>query len=85
MPTSTVDATYLNVTFRRTQDSLSYDPAIKYGNNLTGWTTAQNGVNGVIITVTPNIEPGVDSVLVRIPRSLAAGSKFFARLEVAIP
>lgn len=84
-PTSTVDATYLNVTFRRTQDSLSYDPAIEYGNNLTGWTTAQNAVNGVIITVTPNIEPGVDSVLVKIPRSLAGGQKFFARLKVTVP
>ena len=85
LPTSTLDATYLNVTFRRTQESSSYDPAIEYGNDLTGWTTAQNGVDGVIVTVTPNIEPGVDSVLVRIPRSLAAGSKFFARLRVTIP
>lgn len=84
-PTSTVDTTYLNVTFRRTQESISYNPAIEYGNNLTGWTTAQNGVNGVIITETPNIEPGVDSVLVKIPRSLAAGSKFFARLKVTVP
>ncbi|MEY3896319.1 MAG: hypothetical protein RLZZ214_1839, partial [Verrucomicrobiota bacterium] len=75
-------------TFRRTTISLS-QPGIgikvEYGSELTGWQTAVAGVNGVTISVTAGIESGVDEVNVRIPRSLATGAKFFARLNVAVP
>ena len=87
LPTVTTDATYLNFTFRRTDDSAPYGPFVEYGSTLQGWTEAEAGVNGVIINETNDIEPGVDSVEVKIPRSLAdaPGTEFFARLRVDIP
>jgi hypothetical protein len=65
-----------------------YDEAdimIEYGSELTGWQAAVGGVNGVTVSVTSGIESGMDEVNVRIPRALARGSKFFARLSVMIP
>ena len=56
---------------------------VEYGSELTGWQTATAGVNGVTTVVASGIEPGVDEVAVRIPRSLAQGAKFFVRLNVA--
>lgn len=87
LPTSTIDATYLNFEFRRTDDSASYNPFVQYGTNLGGWTAAQNGVNGVIVTVDDNFyNATTDRVTVRIPRSLASpDTKLFARLRVNIP
>lgn len=87
LPTTTVDATYLNFVFRRTDESVSYNPGAQYGNSLTGWTTAQNGVNGVIVEVEDNFfNATTDRVTVRIPRALATpGTKLFARLSVNIP
>lgn len=87
LPTSTLDATYLNFVFRRTDESASSNPFVQYGSTLGGWTPAQNGVNGVIITVEDNFYNGTtDRVTVRIPRSLAApDTKLFARLRVNIP
>jgi hypothetical protein len=58
---------------------------IEYGSELTGWQAAVGGVNGVTVSVTSGIESGMDEVNVRIPRALARGSKFFARLSVMIP
>jgi autotransporter-associated beta strand protein len=75
-------------TFRRTQTSLT-QPGIEikteYSSGLTGWQSAVAGVNGVSANVTTGIEPGVDEVSVRIPRSLIPGPRCFARLNVAIP
>ena len=87
LPTTTVDATYLNFTFRRTDESAPYNPFVEYGSTLQGWTQAQAGVDGVIVNETNDIEPGVDSVEVKIPRALAdaPGTEFFARLRVDIP
>ncbi|MBN8458675.1 MAG: autotransporter-associated beta strand repeat-containing protein [Verrucomicrobia bacterium] len=89
MPTVTTDATYLNFVFRRSDVSAEYHPFVQYGTDLTGWTAAQNGTNGVIITEENDPfpgEPGIDRVTVRIPRALAApGSQLFARLRVEIP
>ena len=87
-PTAAVVGEEFVFTFRRTTVSLT-QPGIgikaEYGSELTGWQTAVAGVNGVTINVTTGIEPGVDEVTVRIPRSLATGPKFFARLNVAVP
>ena len=87
VPTLTLDATYLNFVFRRTDDSAPFDPFVEYGTALTGWTEAQGGVNGVIVNEDNNFYGGnIDRVTVRIPRALASpGSKLFARLHVDIP
>ena len=87
LPTVTLDPTYLNFTYRRTDESASYNPFVEYGNTLAGWTPAQNGVDGVIINETPDgFGAGIDSVEVKIPRALAApGTKLFARLRIDIP
>lgn len=89
LPTITLDRTYLNFTFRRTDESASYDPLVEYGSTLTGWFDAEAGepvLFPVIINeVDEGFGAGVDSVQVRIPRSLAVNDKLFARLKVTIP
>ena len=89
LPTITIDGNYLNFTFRRTDASASYDPLVEYGSTLTGWLDAEAGepvLTPVIINeVNDGFDEGVDSVEVRIPRSLAVDDKLFARLKVTIP
>ncbi len=84
-PTSTDDGTYLVFTYIRT-DAANDDPnttiEVEYGNDLTGWTTAVNAVNGVIINVTPD-SPS-DIVEVKIPKTEAVNGLLFARLNVVI-
>lgn len=75
-------------TFRR-RDSAAADPGtiitVQYGSNLVGWTTAQNGVNGVSIDATTDLGGGFHQVTVAIPRALAGGTgKLFARLNVVV-
>ena len=86
-PTITVDATYLNFVFRRTDDSAGLAPFVEYNSDLSAvWTEAEDGVNGVIIDeVDDGFGEGVDQVTVRIPRTLANGAKAFARLHVDTP
>jgi hypothetical protein len=87
-PTAMIVGNDLVYTFRRSTVSLS-QPGIaikvEYGSELTGWQTATAGVNGVTTAVTSGIEPGIDEVKVRIPRSLAQSAKFFVRLNVMMP
>ncbi|MGL5017975.1 MAG: PA14 domain-containing protein [Luteolibacter sp.] len=87
-PTAAIVGADLVYTFRRSTLSLS-QPGIaikvEYGSELTGWQTATGGTNGVTTVVTSGIEPGIDEVKVRIPRSLAQGAKFFVRLNVMMP
>jgi autotransporter-associated beta strand protein len=87
LPTVTVDATYLNFVFRRTDASADYDPFVEYGSNLSGWTEAAAGVDGVVVNKDDDFFGGsVDRITVRIPRALAApGTRLFARLRVDIP
>lgn len=87
LPTITTDATHVNFTFRRTDESAVLDPYVQYTTTLTGtWTDAQTGVNGVLVQETNNgFGTGVDSVTVKIPRTLASGGKLFARLRVEAP
>ena len=86
-PTATIDATYINFVFRRTDASASYAPFVEYNSNLGAtWTKAEAGVNGVVIDeVNDDFGAGIDRVTVRIPRTLASGAKIFARLRVDIP
>lgn len=89
LPTITVDGTYLNFVFRRSDESAVYAPFVEYGNTLSGWTPARQGVNGVIVITENNpvdLPANTDRVTVRIPRALAApGTRLFARLRVDIP
>ena len=88
-PTVTTDASNLVFTFRRTDLALTQPGIViiaEYGSNLSGWTTAVDGVNGISITETPDgFGAGVDRVDVTIPKTLATGSKLFCRLNVVIP
>ncbi len=93
-PVVTVDATYLNFVFRRTDASMALAPAqqpyVEYGSDLAGWTTAVQGApveNPVQIVVEDDFfAAGTDRVTVRIPRALATpGTKLFARLRADIP
>ncbi len=87
-PTISTDANNLIFTYRRTDLALTQSGisiAAEYGSDLVGWTPATNGVNGVAIVVTNDIEAGVDQVQVSIPKALASGAKMFARLNVVTP
>lgn len=87
LPTVSIDATYIDFVFRRTDDSAGYSPFVEYNVGLSGvWTEADGGVNGVVVNeVDDGFGVDVDQVTVRIPRALAAGGKIFARLHVNIP
>lgn len=86
LPTVSIDGTYLNFVFRRTDGSISYDPFVEYGSSLAGWTRANAGENGVIINEEGDFfGAGTDRITVRIPRALAVDTKLFARLRVDIP
>ena len=89
MPTVTPGAGNLVFTYRRSATSLT-QPGIaitaEYGSNLTTWTPAQHGVNGVTITTTPDgFGAGIDKVEVSIPQSLATGTMLFVHLKVTVP
>ncbi len=83
-----IEADYLLFSYRRT-DAANEDPgtviAADYGSDLSGWITATDGVDGVVILETDDIEPGVDQVNVYIPTTLAVGGKLFGRLVVTFP
>lgn len=90
LPTATTDANYLTVVYRRSDASASVAaaqrPYVEYGSTMGTWTKAQNGVSGVIITEDNDFHAaGMDRVTVKIPKTLAVGSKLFARLRADIP
>ncbi len=81
-----VDANNLTFVFRRTIASAAFNPFVEYSSDLAFWQKAQAGVDGVTVTEEPAFySTNVDRVTVTIPRSLATGSEFFARLQVNIP
>lgn len=84
----TSDPSNLVFTFRRT-DAADGDfntaIAVEYGSDLSGWTKAVNGENGVTIAVADDFHgAGIDKVTVSIPKSLAIDEKLFARLQVEV-
>jgi fibronectin-binding autotransporter adhesin len=86
LPIASTTATHLVFVFRRTDDSAAYDPFVEYGSDLTGWTAAEAGVNGVtILDEDDAFGTDIDRVTVTIPRALEVGAKMFARLRVDIP
>lgn len=86
LPKAVLNGDYLDFTFRRTVASAVFNPYVQYGSNLTGWTTAVNGQNGIIVIIgDEQPEAGVDLITVRIPKALATDDKLFGRLGVTIP
>ena len=88
-PTVAADGPNLVFTYRRT-DLSTTQPGIviraEYGSTLGGWMPATHGVSGISVAETDDYYgPGVDRVMVTIPKSLAVGSKIFARLNVTLP
>ena len=84
-PTATTDSTYLVFAYKRTSAANS-DPntaiKVEYGTALAGWNDALDGVDSVVIEVTPG---SPDIVVVKIPKTLASpGTKLFARLNVVV-
>jgi hypothetical protein len=77
------NATYFIFTYNR-KDDANTDPnttiKVEYCSDLTGWTTAVHDGTNIIITPTDN--GAIDSVQVKIIRTLAVGNKLFARLNV---
>ena len=74
---------YLVFTYRR-DTSANATVTVEHSTDLaTPWTTATNGVDGVVIVETPNgFPPDLDKVEVFIPRSSAS---MFSRLSVIVP
>ncbi len=74
-------------TFKRSDDAqadANTTIAVEYGSDLSGWTTATDGVEGVSIDDTAVPEAGFRTVVVTIPKALASGDKLFARLNVEV-
>lgn len=58
---------------------------VEYGSDLSGWTVAENGVNGVIIDDTGGAPPaGFKTVQVTLPAALDENGKIFVRLKVEV-
>ncbi|MFC7338747.1 beta strand repeat-containing protein [Haloferula chungangensis] len=88
-PTSVLDEAGSLVFTGRLSDLAAGDPntsiVIEYGSDLTGWTEATDGVDGVTITIVPDVyEPGIAQVTVSLPASLAVEGKLFVRMEATI-
>lgn len=86
-PTQVIVGSNLIFTYRRTDLSTTEAglvTSVEFGTNLSGWTTAVNGVGGVTITETPDgFGSGVDKVEVSIP--MGTETKLFARLKATLP
>ncbi|MEI6674866.1 MAG: autotransporter-associated beta strand repeat-containing protein [Verrucomicrobiota bacterium] len=89
MPSVMPSAGNLVFTYRRTSVSLTQSGiaiTAEYGSDLTTWTPARPGVNGVTITTTTDgFGAGIDKVEVSIPRALATGAQLFVHLKVTVP
>lgn len=86
-PISSLGAGTMSYYYPRTQTSVGVaDPVVQYSSDLSAWTPAVDGVNGVVIQVIPNgFAPGIDIVGVDIPRSLSSSGRLFVRMVVANP
>ncbi len=85
LPTAVISGSNLVFTYRLSDLSAYLNPTVQYSSNLTGWTTAQDGVNGVTIAAPTVVEPGIKQIVFTIPQSLEMGSKLFTRLNVVVP
>ena len=63
--------------------AVTLSPTLSNTTAISTWTSAEGGVNGVVINETNNgFEAGIDRVEVIIPNSQAVAGKIFARLKV---
>ncbi len=70
LPKISADPYWATFEFRRADVALAVDPFVQFGTTLADWTRANDGVGGVQITVVDDgFGPGVDRVIVRIPRN----------------
>ncbi|MGL4400814.1 MAG: hypothetical protein ACRCXD_13160 [Luteolibacter sp.] len=83
LPSIAVETDALVFTFRRVTSASYLDPYAEYGSTLQGWTRARHGTDGIVISERANAAAaGMDLVDIRIPLSLASGSRMFVRLAV---
>ena len=84
---NTSDPASFLFTFRR-RDEANADPAttiaVEYGPDLTHWTPAADGLDGVTIDDTTDLGGGFHQVTVAIPRAQAVAGRLFVRLKVTI-
>jgi len=69
----------LQLIYFRDSQAASYNPVVQYSSNLSTWTDAVDGVDGVSVVADPS---GV--VTVTVPKSLAFSSRLFLRLKVTV-
>jgi hypothetical protein len=69
--------------FRRAESAAYLNAVAEFGSDLAGWTTAADGVNGVVISESSG--GAIPLVRVEFPGSLAAGGRLFVRLRIARP
>jgi hypothetical protein len=81
---NTTDPDFFIFTYRRDDDA-NTDPnttiKAEYGSTLVGWTQAVASGDIIITPTNDGAAVGVDSVQVKIRRTLAADGKLFARLN----
>jgi autotransporter-associated beta strand protein len=90
LPASTVNGTYLTLSFKRRDDAEAEMTVelVQYGTDLAVWQDTVLGAgsapadgNGVIVNITEN-DADADDIEVLIPRTLAVGGRLFGRLKV---
>ena len=94
LPTATLDATYLTLTFKRRDDAEAEmtTQLVQYGPDVVTWPKSAvigaSGVttdaNGVVVTVIENAG-NPDGITVKIPRAQATGGKLFGRVKLVKP
>jgi hypothetical protein len=83
LPTPVISGTNLIFTHRLADAAAALSRHVQYSSDLTAWTDAANGTNGVTVVVTDDFYgAGIDKVETTLPISLAAQGKLFARLRV---
>lgn len=82
LPAGKVENGKLVFTYRRMDESADSAPFVQYGSTLGGWTEAEDGIDGVTISVEENAFEGGDLVTVSIPM---LATPRFARLTMDLP
>ncbi len=83
LPTVTLDATHFRFIYRQHTEADYLLPHCQYGSDLSGWTQAIHGQNGIMISNTPGFYgPTTNRIEVAIPRALEVNGKLFGRLRV---
>ncbi|MBK1881823.1 hypothetical protein JIN85_05320 [Luteolibacter pohnpeiensis] len=83
MPVTLLEGDFYEFSYRRmARANIPPYPFVEYSTDLTSWLPAEAGVNGVLITQDADqYGPGIDRVLVKIPRTITQNEKLFTRLN----